>query len=319
MDEAHHHPRASTSGPLTRGAVTGNYYTPTIEEKAVIDKANKKFVATYATGIFLGITGGATLVRYRKVQWNSMQGLFLIMGCTMTGEVLGRKGGEARAREALSRGLPPGSKLRELLEKNSRGLSIPKGPASPPTEGNNDFSLEGTVPPSVSPVAFQKENTASRQGSQGTADEENAVADGKVSTSWEQIRRKHSGPSSTWDRIRTKGAGANASETGGSQSEPEVMDDLDDRYSATSDPIIPRTRDELLESERKGQIRRNNYGDLSEPVVASVGGRGLLGPYGDTVAATPAGNTYIPRTREELEATLGRRNVKRNEYGDLVE
>lgn len=52
---------SSTRGPMTRGQVTANYYVPTLEEKAVIDRANTQFIATYFTGIALGVTGGALL------------------------------------------------------------------------------------------------------------------------------------------------------------------------------------------------------------------------------------------------------------------
>ncbi|KAJ3181184.1 hypothetical protein HDU87_001313 [Geranomyces variabilis] len=312
-------PSSSRAGPTRPGTATDNYYTPTLEEKKVVEAANKTFVASYLTGIFVGLAGGAMLVRHRGVAWKSMPGLGLLGATGLTGELIGRKTGEARARELLATTLPANSNLRKLLEQSNALPST--GTPAPITQGH-DYSLEGSImSPDMSPVATSASVDPRRQRRDDVPPpmvSEPAEGTGDAQSSWDSIRQNNPASNSSWNRIRTGRQPAVPSANG-----ENASDDRSVAYGeGRSDTItIPRTRDEQLEQERQGHIRRGRYGDLDTPAVAAVGGRGLMGPYGDTVAATPAGSASIPRTREEMEEAFGRAgaNIKRNKWGDLVD
>ncbi|KAJ3151329.1 hypothetical protein HDU89_002168 [Geranomyces variabilis] len=312
-------PSSSRAGPTRPGSVTDNYYTPTLEEKKVVEAANKTFVASYLTGIFVGLAGGVMLVRHRGVAWKSMPGLALLGATGLTGELVGRKTGEARARELLATTLPAESNLRKLLEQSN---ALPSTGTPAPIKQGHDYGLEGSImSPDMSPVVTSEPADPRRQRRGDVPPSmvaESAQGTGDAPSSWDSIRQNNPASNSSWNRIRT----------GRQPAVPSTSDDnaRDDRSSAYGEGrsetvAIPRTRDEQLEQERQGHIRRGRYGDLDTPAVAAVGGRGLMGPYGDTVAATPAGSANIPRTREEMEEAFGRAgaSIKRNKWGDLVD
>ncbi|KAI8825271.1 uncharacterized protein EV422DRAFT_252898 [Fimicolochytrium jonesii] len=306
-------PQPSTRGPTQPGTVTANYYTPTLEEKRVIDHANGGFVWNYLLGISAGVAAGFSIVRYRKVRWNSMPGISLLAATTLTGEIVGRKLGEGQARTVLANELPSDSQLRRLLEQNAqgKGLSIPSR-GGDGTGEKHDYGLEGAVMSSdMSPVAAPASTSSDM-----VVDDDNGEGINTSSTSWEAIRRQGTGSQSAWDRLRNP---SRSSPTDAPTDAP--TDPFPSPAPTTTTPAptsIPRTHADLLEKERLGHLRRTPYGDLDTPAIQPVGGRGMLGPYGDTVAATPAGMANIPRTREELEEVVGSGRVKRNRWGDLV-
>ncbi|RKO90820.1 hypothetical protein BDK51DRAFT_36519 [Blyttiomyces helicus] len=85
-------------GPMVRGQVSGNYYTPTLPEKAAIDRANSLFLQHYITGIAVGVGCGVLWARARNVTWRSLPGAFLLGGSGLAGEFMGRKSGERKAK-----------------------------------------------------------------------------------------------------------------------------------------------------------------------------------------------------------------------------
>ncbi|TPX57105.1 hypothetical protein PhCBS80983_g04069 [Powellomyces hirtus] len=338
-------PRSSTRGPMTKGAVTDNYYTPTTEEKRVIDSANKSFVASYLTGIAFGVTGGLMLVKHRGISWKSLPGMALLGATGLSGELLGRKLGEARARQLLATSLPADSKLREMLQEKAhipRSQTAARGES---IEGHHDYGMEGAVlNPTMSPVNGRGggangggEGYYGVPGNDNAPDEQESAAtssspSSSSTSSWESIRSNNPASNTVWGRIRSGRApqapSQPAYDVDDSNYDPDTtpptsspsLSSSSASQSSTQPPsvLIPRTRAEQLETERAGQISRNRYGDLDTPAVHAVGGRGLMGPYGDTVAATPAGNAPIPRTREEMEESFATGRVRRNQYGDLI-
>ncbi|KAI9007102.1 hypothetical protein BC832DRAFT_591706 [Gaertneriomyces semiglobifer] len=303
------------AGSMQPGSISGNYYTPTVEEKIVIKDANRAFLGRYAAGIACGVAGGMTFVRFGGLRPRSLRAGITVFFSALGGEYVGRKIGEARARQVLGERLPSYSNLRKLLEQNKQGLTIPKAYNPSSTSEAHDYGMEGAQPVRVSPIPA----VAHERGSSQSVDTDLSLevdAPTQEENAWERLRRENARPQTVWDKIRTQGQARNtgvAPRPGGHSDGEED----EDTFAPPTASIIPRTRDELLESERLGHIQRNQYGDLIDPVVAPVGGRGQMGPYGDTVAATPAGGASIPRTREELEDSLSRGRVKRNQWGDL--
>ncbi|KAI9097293.1 hypothetical protein DFS34DRAFT_650111 [Phlyctochytrium arcticum] len=326
--------RAGTRSPAQEAAAELQNYRPTPQEKAVIDAAGRRFLLSWMTGIALGCGGGFLLLKNRNIPLRSMPGAFVLFATSTAGEFVGRRMGVTRARATLNSGLPQDSKVRSMVAKmeNSMGMpSIMGGSGGMEAEvGEHEYGLEGSVPGGVSPVA-----SASSSGWEGGEEKqessfERAAKIKRDADTWGQIRKENSGPSSTWDRLRkgapleTESSSTTTPATSPFSTDSAVNPDrpLPPSQQSTSSratPIIPRTRAEQLESERLGHLRRNSYGDLDEPVVASVGGRGQIGPYGDAVAATPAGTADIPRTREGLEAAMRGPGVKRNQWGDLTD
>ncbi|KAJ3155688.1 hypothetical protein HDU86_004157 [Geranomyces michiganensis] len=323
-----HLPASSRAGPTRPGTATANHYTPTLEEKRVVEAANKTFVASYLAGILAGVAGGVMLIRIRGVAWKSMPGLALLGATSLTGEVIGRKTGQARARELLAKTLPADSTLRKLLQQSNALPST--GTPAPITQGH-DYGLEGSImSPEMSPVATTTSDAGDarmwRGGAAASAQpvmvSDNVEGSADAPSSWDSIRRHNPASNTTWNRIRTGRAPPLDNENNAGADDNSSLGFADDQSSPSESVVIPRTRDELLAKERQGHIRRGRYGDLDTPAVSSVGGRGLMGPYGDTVAATPAGSTAnIPRTREEMEEAFGKAGsrVKRNQWGDLVD
>ncbi|KAJ3021809.1 hypothetical protein HKX48_007691 [Thoreauomyces humboldtii] len=291
---------------MPRGAVTDNYYVPTTEEKRVISEANTAFLSSYFTGIIVGATGGTMLVRRRNIPIRSLPAVALLAATTLTGELIGRKTGEARAKDLLAAGLPSGSHLRTMLEENTKGITIPRVTRPENTQGVNDVGLEGGM---VDDDA-QQDQPHGQQAQQPSGRWTPPKTQEKESRVWDAIRGANPASQTTWGRIRNGTAPAPP---------PPAQTDPD-----ATPPLIPRTKADLLAHERAGHVRRTPYGDLDTPTTHSAGGQGLMGPHGDTVAATSAGSRdegglVIPRTREEMEREFASGRVRRNAYGDLVD
>ncbi|KAJ3217705.1 hypothetical protein HDU67_007401 [Dinochytrium kinnereticum] len=233
---------ASTASPQER-------YTPTVQERGAIDRANRAFLAPYIAGIIAGVSAGVGLTRFRKIQLNTWPGGLTVFATSITGEFVGRKVGEVRARNALQSYLPAESKLRELLESKTTGFRLNK--PIPNQRATHDFSLEGSIPPAQD-VMSSTTTTTTTPHPQTQRASPTAPQDSAQGSTWQSIRQRNAGPASTWDRLRSDAV--RQQQSGQDEDEAEVP-------PVVPRVVVPRTREEEEEQLARTGVRRNQYGD----------------------------------------------------------
>lgn len=188
-----------------------------------------------------------------------------MLGCSLTGESVGRQLGTHRAKVILQKDLPHSSALRHMLKEQFPDTVAPTALTGP--------SLDGAELQEV-PVTGGN-STSSRPVSPSTA---------PVSPSnspWDQVRKQAGPPPSIWDQIRNGQQPVTPPSPGLDQQDVddlimEMNSDSKSNSASVSAPsssklrtkgesgLIPRTLEEMQEAEKAGTVKRNKYGDIME-------------------------------------------------------
>jgi len=95
-------------------------YKPTEAESMAAKGASRAFIMYWLPGTALGLAASAWLARSGKLREYGLGGNAMMIGAMLSGELVGRKMGEAAGTQVLLRDLPSDSKLRAAIEQFQR-------------------------------------------------------------------------------------------------------------------------------------------------------------------------------------------------------
>jgi hypothetical protein len=246
-------------------------YSPTPEESAAAKAASRAFMGYWLPGTALGLFASAALARSGKLRELGLAGNAIMIGTMFSGELLGRKMGEAAGTAVLMRDLPYNSQLRAAMEQFQRtGQMDPSILENRKSETRPEIrpEMEGDVRQRVESAVRRMEGREppvriARQAPQKTErrerpmlkEEQFGMSDPDAD---EQARS---------DLLYRKGSSSvdSIQSIGNEQASGERLQKSDREVErASKDGEFLRTKEDWETAEKSGKVRRNAYGDVIE-------------------------------------------------------